>query len=863
MQALVGRPDASASTWLTGLLASAEPHAIALADRATTRTYAQLEQLVAARRDELGLPPRSLVVLGGERSIEYVVTYLALMSGGHVPILTAGRTDRLTAEYRPAATVHADAGGWSVRRIDPAAPALHPDLALLLSTSGSTGSPKLVRLSTANLAANATAIATSLGLTATDRGITALPLHYCYGLSVLHSHLAVGAGLVIETASVVDPCFRRALAAHGVTSIPTVAHMLELLEVAGPEAVNVPSLRLITHAGGRLDPEVARRWIERGDAWGAEFVSMYGQTEATARMAYLPPALARRAPGTVGLAIPGGELRVDPIGELPEGVPAGTGEIVYRGPNVMMGYAERCADLARGAELDELRTGDLGHRDPVTGALTIVGRRARFVKPFGVRIDLDQVERELRHGGFGPAGEIAVAGNDDGIVVAAAAGHADIARRHVVTLTGLPDHRVGMAVGVPRTAGGKPDYPSLLATGQRPIPSSGAPAAGGAADAFGSVLGLAAAAIAPTDTFVSLGGDSLSYVEVATRLEPLFGRLPADWHLAPVGELERLAAGGRPTRRRAWQWIDTTAVLRAAGICTVVLTHMRWAYFPGGAHILLAVVAYNLSRFLLPIDSTAERFRLGLRTVARVAVPTVLWVLAGVVLFGAYSGGTLFLVNNYVGPPTHRDDHWHFWFVEVFVHLVLLLLVALAIPAVRRFERRWQYLVPLALVAVGVLLRQEWAQGGDWYNLRFRTHGAFLFFALGWLVQRSANVRQRVLTSAIVVATVYDTFGVPRREIFIAAGLVALVWWREVPLPRPAAWLVTIVASASMWILITHFTVYPWMMDRLPIGWAYLATLTVGVGAWWSVDRATRRVSAYARRRASTDNRLVPGWSVA
>jgi non-ribosomal peptide synthetase component E (peptide arylation enzyme) len=876
MQYLLGVPTIGAmdTAWAVATaraagdwLATADPRAVAVADRHGALDYAGLRARVADRLVELDLSGRLVVVLAGERSIEYVVTYLALLTGGHVPILAAGHAERLAHAWGSPAVVRADEDGWTIARpgtrsgLQP----VHPDLALLLSTSGSTGSPKLVRLSHANLAANAAAIAESLRITTADRAITALPLHYCYGLSVLHSHLAVGAAVVIETASVVDPCFAAALERHAVTNLAAVPHTLDLLEHAGPARIRVPSLRLLTHAGGRLDRRAAERWLDRTERWGVEFVQMYGQTEATARMAVLPSGMARRHPGVLGVPVPGGALAVEPVADLPAGVPPGTGEIVYRGPNVMMGYAETPADLARGAEVAELRTGDLAVGDPATGMLALVGRRSRFVKPFGVRIDLDQVERELIVAGLAGDGPLAVAGDDTTLVVAAPGAHLAHVQAHVASLTALPASRVSVIAELPRTAAGKPDYPAVLALGAT---TEAEPDDRGVAAVLAAVLGVTE--IGPDDTFVARGGDSLSYVEAALRLEPLLGRLPTDWHFRKVAELEALAVTGgrvRGSLRRAVRWTDTTAVLRAVGICAVVLTHMRWAYVPGGAHVMLAVVGYNLSRFLLPVEGAAERVRLGLRTVARVAVPTVLWVAAGMFLFGSYSPGTLLLVNNYVGPRGHRDDHWHFWFVEVFVHLVVLMLIVLAVPAARRAERRWPYAVPLALVGVGVLLRQEWAQGGDWYNLRFRTHGVLLFFALGWLVERTDTTRRRLVTSAVIGFAVADTFNLPHREVFIGACLVLLLWCREVPLPWPLARLVAVVASASMWILITHFTVYPWLMARLPIESAYVATLAAGVAAWWVVERATRLAIGWRALRGRVARRhtnlLVPVGSVA
>ncbi len=260
-----------------------------------------------------------------------------------------------------------------------------------MTTSGSTGAPKLVRLSHRNVTSNAHAIIEYLGLDESDRGITSLPLHYCYGLSVLHSHLLAGASLVLTEASVVDPCFAAAMHHGQVTNLAGVPHTFDLLDRAGPDTIRTPSLRLVTQAGGRMAPERVTEWVARTEGWGAEFFVMYGQTEATARIAYLPPQLARRRPGAIGVPIPGGSIDVRPLGGSLDGV----GELVYRGPNVMLGYTCTGDDLALGTTLDELRTGDLARFDADAGVFEIVGRASRLVKPFGLRIDLDAIEREL------------------------------------------------------------------------------------------------------------------------------------------------------------------------------------------------------------------------------------------------------------------------------------------------------------------------------------------------------------------------------------------------------------------------------------------------------------------------------------
>ncbi len=274
---------------------------------------------------------------------------------------------------------------------------LHPDLALLLSTSGSTGSPKLVRLSHRNLVTNAAAIAEYLDIRETDRAATTLPMSYCYGLSVIHSHLLRGAGADPHRSlgrrrrvlGAVPPASR----ARAFAGVPYTFEMLERIGFTG----HGPAASALRHPGRRADATRAR--AAASPSWAAQqgwdlFV-MYGATEATARMAYLPPQLASSHPAAIGRPIPGGAFTIEPRdGWDGDGV----GELVYRGPNVMMGYAHRPADLALGKTVDALHTGDIARRGP-DGLYEVIGRSSRFVKMYGLRIDLQRVEATLRDHG--------------------------------------------------------------------------------------------------------------------------------------------------------------------------------------------------------------------------------------------------------------------------------------------------------------------------------------------------------------------------------------------------------------------------------------------------------------------------------
>ncbi|MGH3335280.1 MAG: AMP-binding protein, partial [Nocardioides sp.] len=355
-------------------------------------SYAELSDRAADLAGEVLGRTQRLVLIEGANTPEAVTAYLAAVQHGHVALLVPqgrpAQLQQMVDAYDPDVVLGHEGDRWLAdRRRRGTAHDLHPDLALLLSTSGSTGSPKLVRLSHDNLRSNAASIASYLRLTPDDRAATSLPLHYCYGLSVVNSHLLTGAGLVLTEGSVVDECFWQRFEGAGATSLAGVPYTFDLLDHSGFAERDLPSLRCITQAGGRLGPDRVRAWAELGQRRGWDFVVMYGQTEATARMAYLPAELAASRPEAIGVAIPGGDLRLEPVAEATE---PGVGELVYEGPNVMLGYAESPADLAEGRTVDALRTGDLARISD--GLVEIVGRRSRHAKVFGLRLDLDRIE---------------------------------------------------------------------------------------------------------------------------------------------------------------------------------------------------------------------------------------------------------------------------------------------------------------------------------------------------------------------------------------------------------------------------------------------------------------------------------------
>ena len=270
--------------------------AVALVDdEGNVTTYATLAERVDAFARRL---PAEKVLLALEMapSVHAVTALLAAWQAGHaVALLPAGCSsarEAFSAAYQPDYVYRPVDGRWRLEeaRSDVGASPIHPDLALMLLTSGSTGAGKAVRLSAAAVRANASQIATSLGLTAEDRAALTLPLHYAYGLSVLTSHLVVGASVWLSRASVLDPGFASLIAARAPTNFPGVPFSFQLLQSSGIADALPPSLRLMTVAGGRLAADEVRVWAGRMAARGGRFAVMYGQSEATARISLVPPA---------------------------------------------------------------------------------------------------------------------------------------------------------------------------------------------------------------------------------------------------------------------------------------------------------------------------------------------------------------------------------------------------------------------------------------------------------------------------------------------------------------------------------------------------------------------------------------------
>lgn len=289
------------------------------------------------------------------------------------------------------------------------------DLALLLTTSGSTGSPKFVRQSYINVKDNAQSIVGYLELNASERPITSLPMNYTYGLSIINSHFLVGATLLLTSFGLMQKEFWDFFKNEKATSFGGVPYTYEMLEKLRFRNMVLPSLRTMTQAGGKLTPELHKKYAEYAQSNNKKFIVMYGACEATARMGYLPPKMALKKCGSMGIVIPGGKFKLEDAKGNIILVPNIVGELVYEGANVSLGYAENRNDLSKGDERNGvLHTGDMAQIDE-DGYYYIVGRKKRFLKIYGNRVNLDEVERLIK--GKFEGIECACAGVDDCIYI--------------------------------------------------------------------------------------------------------------------------------------------------------------------------------------------------------------------------------------------------------------------------------------------------------------------------------------------------------------------------------------------------------------------------------------------------------------
>ncbi|WOS63823.1 AMP-binding protein [Sinorhizobium fredii] len=745
---------------------------------------------------------RGLVMLEADLSEHAIVAYLAALDAGHAIALQGAAALKADREiFKPDFCHRRIDGRWRTERLegDPVAP--HPDLAVLLSTSGSTGQGKYVRLSRTNIEANARSIAEYLGLTAADRSCLILPLHYSYGLSVLNAHLAVGASLYIPGGSILDEGFLDGLAESGSTNLSGVPYSYDLLERVGFREREFPQLRFMSVAGGRLGAEKVRLYNEHLLARGASLFVMYGQTEATARMAYVPPDRLRGREDRIGVAIPGGSLTIeDESGRLITGSEE-PGELIYRGANVMMGCASARADLARGAEHSELRTGDLAVRD-ADGFFRIVGRTKRISKIAGLRIGHDGLEAALERHDIAAA----VIGSDIEIHAFFVGEHdPEDVRQRLASASGLTllQVRATRVDALPRLASGKVDYEALR---QR------SPLAGGSSNTDG-VKALFEQLfypqrVRPEDSFLSLGGDSLRFVQLSIGLEKILGEVPDAWEKMPVKTLAAMVRQERKTPQ-----IGTDFLIRALAILLVVLHHETLWPIPGGSATMVILAGFGLARFQSGALLSGSLRQL-LRPLAQILVPYYLIVAGYALAWREVPWASVFLVGNFAfaDPERHSMVPYLYWFIEAYCQMVLVFAALFAVPPVRRFAAVRPFAAGMALLAAAFAARLALPPFWEIGNRQiFTLPWIFHLAVVGWCAALAQNWAQRLAvmaagTAIYVYLGLYEGvwIGTKIKYLLQIVVLAALLYLPRIRLPQWAVQLVLPLSAAGFHIYILH-----------------------------------------------------------
>jgi acyl-CoA synthetase (AMP-forming)/AMP-acid ligase II len=794
------------------------------------------------------------VGLVAENSPDFVARAFACWRAGTAFALLRSADDGERARTARASEVIAPAPGhgWIDARFD-ARP--ESELAQISFTSGTEGEPKGVLLTHGNLADVITRLNAVMHVNGDIREYVGVPVYHSFGFGRCRAVSSVGG--------------RAFVPARGFNPVE-INGLLEAGEINAISAV--PSLWRVLLQTGAVTPRAAARvrWIEIGSQSmsateklamralfsQARIVQHYGLTEAS-RSTFLEVHDA-------------GSEELESVGRPSGAVQvklASDGRIMLRGPHVS---AEM---LVEGRSVDPrdaagwLTTSDRGElRD---GYLHYLGRSDDMINCGGLKLAPDALEAKIRVG-LSSMGEFSVCRvpsplRGDGILVVATpelqASDAELLSLTVQAASAFgvsaPDAiHVFRLPALPRTATGKVKRDELSKQFDRELQQRraalslavAAPAqAAGLRRDIAAILGVRN--VADRDTFINLGGDSLRYIQASVVVERHLGYLPDDWEKRPFSELEAL-----PPRQAGKSQLDPSVLLRALAISSVVINHTgvlegRLA-IDGAAYLLLLPAGYSFGRFQLQRVIDSGQARLALTGLPRIIVPTVLILLLQQLRHAELYAPPLLLFNNFTKPP----DVFSYWFIEVFVQIHLLLALALSSQKVRSLLREHAYVTSVVLVllsALGsVLLQRLW---NTEHLADLLPQHALWYFLLGWCAVFGRQSWQRWLNTGLIVGLALLLLPGSSRAVWIIAGGLFLNWAPPLRLPAFAARSVSTLASASLYIYVTHFLVLGPFGNAFPsagfIG-QFLAALLVGVAFWFCFEQAWQATRRILLRRA-------------
>ncbi|UUZ45488.1 non-ribosomal peptide synthetase [Janibacter limosus] len=489
--------------------------------------------------------------------------------------------------------------------------------------------------------------------------------------------------------------------------------------------------------------------------------------------------------------------------------------------------------------LDELRTGDLGHVDEA-GVVRVTGRCDRVAKVPGLRMDLGRVGAALTDAGH----RTVVTADPQHLLVTLVIDPAEGSTPHLLrSVRDLAAHASGLQPGavvvapvdaIPLLPNGKTDRIACREHALRTLRSH--PADGAAGDPLAAAVSVVASSLGrdevdPDRSFAELGGDSYSLVQTSVRLEQVLGQLPDGWHRVP---LRQLALEATPPGRHV-RWLDTPLVLRAVAAIAICASHLGLVAVPGGAHTLLALAGWSMSRFTLDTTDPRARRRRGLRSIAALAIPSMAVAPVGPVTAGGYGWENVLLVNWLVG-----EMEWgariNLWFIEALLACSLAVLALLSVPRPGLVHVRHPRARSMALAAAALVPR--WILVPDSTGATRGLPGSVLWlFALGMALGVARTRRQKLATMALTAIGMWDFFVEPSRGLTVFAAIAVLAFVPRIPLPRLLVLPLGLLAAASLHVYLVQWQVFR-VVDQPVL--ALLASFAAGITVWWLLRGPTR-----------------------
>lgn len=747
-------------------------------------------------------------------------------------------------------------GGW----FDQHHALIHDDLpAQVTFTSGTEGKPKGIVLSYRNLADAAERIIDVMALTSEVREYVGIPVTHSFGMARLRVISAVG-GKSYLPAKGFDPFeLSRMLAAGEVNSLSAVPTLLRIL---------LQRTEVIGEAGKKL------RWMEIGSQYmsaaekkairelfpNARIVQHYGLTEAS-RSTFLTIS---QAPDdrleSVGHA----------VGKTEVGISA-EGRIRIRGPHVARWRLEGEELKALTGPDGWLLTSDLGHMED--GHLYFDGRADDLINTGGVKINPDileaQINKLLRSEGKVVVAKVPDALRGEGVLVVAESAAMDVERLRKASTEALKV--LGLDVGdalhvkvvesIPHTATGKPlrrllrdDFVAAQEAAAK-APASGPsaePRASNVMEFFQQFF--PGSRIDEDASFEALGGDSLGYIQFSMAFEDRFGSLPSGWESMTVAELQR-SIPAHP--ERSFLRLESATLTRAFFMICIVALHLDTFVYSntwGAAYFLFMLAGYSFMRFQWPEISRTGKVGAVFGTILRIAIPTVLVVVAMQLWSHEMELKPLLLISNLFDPRQYHVVY--FYFAEMYMQLLLLVAVLFSFRKVRAAFQRSPLISGVVLIVASMLLSYVAELLWDTNYIYHRTPIWYLWtVACGMLMASAASrsLRERLAVMAIVTVAVLMHHGWSSASAYISGGCALLLFWPEISVPASVKRVVGEVAGASMFMYLSHFQVKS-LVTRLfhtPMPWvALLAAIVVGIifarTYYWSENR----VLAFGRRHA-------------